>query len=381
MKISEVVKKLDEWAPPSSAERWDNVGLLVGDASSETSGAVVCVDLTEEALDEARTRGAKLIVNHHPCIFPKDHGLSRVRSGDASSRLIYRAIQEGVSVYASHTNFDRCALEVVHEIAEAMGATPVGRLQEKGPGSCVKLVTFVPTGEVDKVREAICAAGAGQIGDYDFCAFLVSGEGSFRGLTGTNPSVGKPGKLEKVAEVRLETWVPRGLESQVLAALRSAHSYEEVAFDWIPVEQPPASKGIVRGLGYGFYGDFEKPISFEEFSARAAKAFETKGMIVSPARFADSDFKKPILKRMAFSPGKGSSFVSSARAAECDVYVMGEVGYHSALDGAKSGMAVVELGHRESERFFLKVMTKKLESLGLKVFEMNRPMQTVFSVS
>ncbi|MBL7716131.1 MAG: Nif3-like dinuclear metal center hexameric protein [Bdellovibrionales bacterium] len=375
MKISEVVKKLEEWAPSSAAERWDNVGLLVGDASAETKAAVVSVDLNEEALAAARARGARLIVNHHPCIFPRDHGLSRLTAGDRKSGLVFRAIQEGIAVYASHTNFDRCAMEVVEQIAAAMGARPVGRLHDRGAGSCVKLVTFVPLANLEAVRAAICAAGAGQIGDYDFCTFTASGEGTFRGLSGTNPAVGQAGKLERVAEVRLETLVPRGLEGAVLAALRGAHPYEEVAFDWVPVEQPPASKGVVRGLGYGFYGDFDQPISFSEFSSRVARAFETKGMIVTPAGLGGADSSSKMLKRMAWSPGKGSSFVSAARAAGCDVYVMGEVGYHSALEGAAAGMGVLEIGHRESERFYLKVMTEKLKSLGLDAQELNTPTQ------
>jgi hypothetical protein len=99
----------------------------------------------------------------------------------------------------------------------------------------VKLVWFVPREALDVTREAVFAAGAGRIGDYTRCAFSTDGTGTFLGGEGTSPAVGQPGREERVAELRVETVVPRERVDDVVAALKAAHPYEEVPFDLYPL--------------------------------------------------------------------------------------------------------------------------------------------------
>lgn len=94
-----------------------------------------------------------------------------------------------------------------------------------------KLVVFVPREALDGVREALFAAGAGRIGDYEHCSWYTEGTGTFLGGEGTSPNVGQAGREERVAELRLETVFPADRQGEVLAALRRAHPYEEPAFD------------------------------------------------------------------------------------------------------------------------------------------------------
>ena len=94
-----------------------------------------------------------------------------------------------------------------------------------------KLVVFVPREALAKVREALFAAGAGRIGNYEHCSWYGEGTGTFLGGEGTSPNVGQPGREERVAELRLETVFPSERQDEVLAALRRAHPYEEPAFD------------------------------------------------------------------------------------------------------------------------------------------------------
>ena len=94
-----------------------------------------------------------------------------------------------------------------------------------------KLVVFVPREALDTVREALFAAGAGRIGDYQRCSWYTEGTGTFLGGESTAPSVGQPGREERVAELRLETVFPAERQNEVLDALRRAHPYEEPAFD------------------------------------------------------------------------------------------------------------------------------------------------------
>jgi hypothetical protein len=94
-----------------------------------------------------------------------------------------------------------------------------------------KLVVFVPREALDPVRDALFAAGAGRIGDYERCSWYTEGTGTFFGREGTEPSVGQAGREQRVAELRLETVFPEERQEEVVDALRRAHPYEEPAFD------------------------------------------------------------------------------------------------------------------------------------------------------
>jgi hypothetical protein len=98
-----------------------------------------------------------------------------------------------------------------------------------------KLVWFVPREALDVTREAVFEAGAGRIGDYRKCSWYTAGTGTFLAGEGTDPSIGQVGHEERVNELRVETVVPVELVSQVVAALRKAHPYEEVAFELYPL--------------------------------------------------------------------------------------------------------------------------------------------------
>ncbi len=103
-----------------------------------------------------------------------------------------------------------------------------------------KLVVFVPAEALDAVRDALFAAGAGRIGDYERCSWYAEGTGTFFGGEGTDPAVGSAGREERVPELRLETVYPVERESAVVRALREAHPYEEPAFDLYPLADPPS---------------------------------------------------------------------------------------------------------------------------------------------
>ena len=94
-----------------------------------------------------------------------------------------------------------------------------------------KLVVFVPPHALEAVRDAVFGAGAGRIGDYERCSWYTEGTGTFLAGEGAAPTVGERGREERVRELRLETIYPLDRQKDVVAALRSAHPYEEPAFD------------------------------------------------------------------------------------------------------------------------------------------------------
>jgi hypothetical protein len=98
-----------------------------------------------------------------------------------------------------------------------------------------KLVVFVPREALETVRDALFAAGAGRIGEYERCSWYTAGTGTFLAGAGASPTVGEPGREERVAELRLETLFSEERHDEVVAALRRAHPYEEPAFDVYPL--------------------------------------------------------------------------------------------------------------------------------------------------
>jgi len=355
--VNDILKSLQNLTPEATAESWDNVGLLVGNKKTQTRGAVLSIDLTQEAIQAAQSQGYRLIINHHPCIFPKSKGMRSI-TNEGKTGLVYQATRAGISVVSTHTNFDQCALEVPALISEALEVVAQGRFfDEQIP--LTKLVYFVPISDAQKVNEAVFGAGAGHIGRYDQCAFQTEGTGSFRGLSGSRPRLGKKGKQERVQELRVETIFPRGLKRNILKALQSSHPYEEVAYDLYSVEQKPSGLGLIQGLGYGFFGDYKKAKSPQEFTRLIKKAFLIKNFLITgvlPRK----------IKRIGFVAGKGSSFIASALEQGCDIFITGEAGYHDAREASQRGMCVIEIGHTQSELYFLKTLEQWCKNWGIR---------------
>lgn len=356
IRVSDLVGKLKALAPFDYAEDWDNVGLLCGDPAARVTGVVVSVNLGQESLAEASAARANVIVCHHPPIF---RPISKITS--ASNPFLYMAIRRGISVVALHTNFDLASKQLNQRLCEDLGGAYLEPLAVRSsPGSppssrMGKFVTFVPEASLEKVRMALGDAGAGYIGNYSHCTFASPGIGTFWGRENTNPAVGKAGRLERAPEMRLETIFPWRLRDKVVKAARSAHPYEEMAYDVYEVLLP------VEG-GYGFVARVPKSTSFvfQKLTQRVKKLFRIKDTVVVGPGLDDKNYK---VRKFAFSPGSGSSFVAAAIAKGVDTYICGEVGYHQMLEAKRAGLTLILLGHSYSERFFVETTAGWCEEL------------------
>src|ERR1700744_942760 len=192
MQISAIIDHLESLAPPAYQETYDNAGLLTGSGIWECTGVLATLDVTEEVVREAVARQCNLIVAHHPIVF---RGLKKITGKNYIERTVIAAIKEDIAIYAIHTNLDNMVSEGVNgRIADRLGLDLAGR-QGVLPreSSLQKLYCFVPVGQMEIVRSAIFAAGAGQIGGYSECSYSVEGTGTFKGGEGTQPFVGHPG--------------------------------------------------------------------------------------------------------------------------------------------------------------------------------------------
>lgn len=128
MKIKDIARAIETFAPTNLAESYDNVGLLVGDPNAEATGILINLDVTESLIDEAKAAGLNLIVTHHPIWFT---GLKRLNGENYVSRIIIKAIQEGVALYACHTNLDNVQQGVNRMIGERLGIADMQLLNVK----------------------------------------------------------------------------------------------------------------------------------------------------------------------------------------------------------------------------------------------------------
>lgn len=132
IKVKEIAKVIEDFAPLSLQESYDNAGLQVGDPEANVSAVLLCLDVTEDILREAIERECNLIVSHHPLIF---HGLKCLTGADPTQRIVAEAIRRGIAIYSAHTNLDAAAEGVSAEIAHALRLTNLRPLCPAAPGA------------------------------------------------------------------------------------------------------------------------------------------------------------------------------------------------------------------------------------------------------
>ncbi len=356
-KLSEITRFFENLAPLSLQESYDNAGLLTGDLNSEISSVLVTLDATEEVIEEAIAKKAQLVVAHHPIIFS---GLKKITGKNYVERTIIKAIKNDIAIYAAHTNLDSVTGGVNSKICEKLGLENCTVLQPAS-GQLKKLITFIPESHTDKVREALFAAGAGNIGDYDSCGFVADGTGSFRGNEKSNPFVGKKGEVHLEKENRFETIFPAYLQGKIIQALLNSHPYEEVAYDIYTLDNQ------FDKIGMGMVGTLAEPVAEKDFLTQLKETFNT-GVIKHTA------LKGGKVKKVAVCGGTGSFLLKRAIAVGADFFVSGDFKYHEFFD-AENKIVVADVGHFESEQFtkelFYELLTKKFPKFAVHLSEAN----------
>ncbi|MEG1545701.1 MAG: Nif3-like dinuclear metal center hexameric protein [Bacteroidaceae bacterium] len=333
MKIKEIVCALERFAPLPLQDGFDNAGLQVGLTEVEATGALLCLDVTEAILDEAIALGYNLIVSHHPLIFK---GYKSITGKDYVERCIIKAIKNELVIYAAHTNLDNAQGGVNYKIAEKIGLKNV-RILEPKENSLLKLVTFVPIAQANKVREALFDAGCGSIGNYNSCSYNIEGEGTFRAGEGTHPFCGTINELHTEKEVRIETILPAYCQATVTKVLLSSHPYEEPAYDFYPL------KNSWLQTGAGIIGELEDYETELDFLKRIKKTFDVGCL-------KHNKLTGKLISKVALCGGAGAFLLPQAINNEADAFITGEIRYHDYF-GHEGELLMVEIGHYESEQY------------------------------
>lgn len=333
MKLKELINFLEQIAPPAFQESYDNSGLIVGNAQAEVTGVVLCLDSIEAVLDEAIEKGYNVVVAHHPIVFK---GLKRLTGKNYVERVIIKAIQNNIALYACHTNLDNVKLGVNARICQKIGLEKTQILAPK-KGLIQKLSVNVPTDQSDIVRNALFNAGAGQVGNYEETSFNVIGAGTFKAKEGANPYVGTVGTRHYEPEVKIDVIFTIDKQHKVLRALHETHPYEEVAYDLIPLNNENSE------VGSGMIGELPSYMDEMEFLKHLKKVMQTD--CVKYTQLTDNP-----VKRVAVCGGSGVFLLKKAIAQKADVFVTADFKYHEFFD-ADNRIVVADIGHFESEQF------------------------------
>lgn len=339
--ISSIISVLERWAPPSLQESYDNSGLLTGSPDMPFTGAVVCLDATEEVILEASAKGYNMVIAHHPIVFS---GLKKLNGKNYVERAIIAAIRNHVAVYALHTNLDAVHTGVNRRIGEMLEIRDMAILRP-AKNQLLQLSTYIPQASAEAVRNALFEAGAGTIGQYSNCSFSLDGKGTFRADDGANPYIGNIGETHTESEVRVELIVPRWLKGNVEAALKKAHPYEVVAFNWIALEN------VHQEVGSGMIGTLSKPMNTLDFMNQVKGTF---GGMVRHTRLLSET-----VQRIAWCGGSGSFLLEDALRQQVDVFLSSDFKYHQFFD-AEDKILIADIGHFENEQFTMQLIYEVL---------------------
>jgi dinuclear metal center YbgI/SA1388 family protein len=333
--LTDIIAVLEEAYPPQLAHDWDSVGLVCGDPAEEIVSVTLAVDATAAVVDTVGTQG--LLVAHHPLLL---RGVDTVAASTPKGALIHRLIRDRAALFTAHTNADAASPGVSDALAEALGLAVDAVLDPAASGPALdKWVVFVPVDDAESLRAGLFAAGAGHIGDYSHCSWSVTGTGQFLPGTGASPAIGTVGAVEHVVEDRVEVIAPARLRGQVLAALRTAHPYEEPAFDVFSLAALPA------GTGIGRVGSLPRSLRLAEFVDLVNSALPQTCWGVRAAGDPDTP-----INRVAVCGGAGDSLLGAARAAGVQAYLTADLRHHPADEHCRdSDVALIDVAHWASE--------------------------------
>lgn len=357
MTIKQLTLFLEQFAPLSMQESYDNAGLLIGNQEQNIESALITLDVTNEVLNEAIAKGHKLIIAHHPLIFK---GIKKLTGSSHVEELVVKAIKNDIAIYAIHTNLDNMYHGVNAKLAEKLKLTNLKILQPDG-SQLKKIVVYCPLDYADALREAMFKAGAGNIGRYDHCSYNTTGEGTFRAKEGTNPFVGEIGKTHVEKEVKIESVVSSLNLAQVIKAMIAIHPYEEVAYDIFPLENTQTATGA------GMIGELKEEISINDYLKKVKEALQAQTI-----KF-NAPINRPI-KKVAFCGGSGSFLIHRAYNAGADVFITADIKYHDFFEHLNQ-MTIVDAGHYETEQFtkelLYEILKENFTNFALQISETN----------
>jgi dinuclear metal center YbgI/SA1388 family protein len=346
IKVKDITNFLEQWAPLAYQETYDNAGLIIGDPLMEITGILVCLDVIEAVIEEARNKNCNLIIAHHPIIFKP---IKKLTGTNYIERCIMQAIKYNISIYIIHTNLDNILQGVNQSIAQQLDLQSHTILLPKSH-TLQKLTVFVSPLQIEQVRATLHQAGAGHINDYHHCSFTSgAGTATFEREKSTYfpvPTLQQGHKVEGAITHQLEVVVPTYLCKTVITSLKQLYPCGELAYCVQSIENLDVQ------VGAGVIGELLEPLDSQSFLI-----FLKEKMGLVCVRHS-APIKKAI-EKVALCGGAGIFLLPEAIRQGADAFVTADVKYHDFFD-AEGQILIADIGHYESEIGIKKLICNKL---------------------
>jgi len=340
MKVKNLLNNLDKIAPFFLQESFDNSGIQFADLDATVTKILLSLDVTQNVLDEALENKANLIIVHHPLLFSPLKQITKQKNS-----LLFKVVTNKINLLALHTNYDLAENGLNDYVANLLGIKKISSLQSSSE-KIFKFAVYIPVQHADKLSQAIFKAGAGKIGRYSETSFNIAGKGTFKPMEGTNPFIGKTGEKEEVQEIKIETVVTERNLDSVLQAMKNVHPYEEPVYDVYELRTKPS-------YGIGIFGEIERKAEISKFSLEVKNRLQARYV-----RLIKSNNRK--IRKVALCTGGGGSLLEQANNKGADLYITGDITYHTALRAKELGLNVLDVEHFDTEKFFVEALYEQL---------------------
>lgn len=352
MLLSEIIRILEKDFPLNLQEKWDNSGLILGDKNSEIKKAQISLDITENVIDKAIEKEVDLIICHHPMIFSS---IKQINDSTILGKKILKLIKNGISVYALHTNLDDAKEGLNQYVAEKLMGQNIKIMDEK-TYSVYKMSVFIPEVAFEEILSIVNKSK-----ELEFLGY--------KKVSYTSKSIERIEENEEIKESLSYKMEFVGEKENLYALfnkIKTRHPHKEPAYEIIALEN-----NYKTGTGLGRIFTLEKEMKLDEYIN-----FIKEKLNLNYVRLVRSN--NSLIKKVAIVNGSGSEFWEKAHRLRADVFITGDIKYHTALDAFEKGLNLIDIGHYESEHFFNEIIIKKLsDNLSLEVYNEKRILETV----
>lgn len=331
MKAKQLVDRFEQFALKKLAMEHDPIGLQIGSLNHDIHKVMTTLDVRPEVVDEAIANHVDFIFAHHPVMFHPARNLDL----DVPQNAMYaKLISHGITVYAAHTNLDSADGGMNDWLAQALGLDHLEGLVPGYAESVFRLTVQVPKVYATAVRMSLVDAGA-EVSSDQFAGYTYEIDGTvyYVPKAGADPTIGAAGEPREVEDSRLEFEVPEKNLNHVLKTLADVHPLSKPLYNLIRLEDKK------HHFTMGRVGDLPRSITLKEFAEQCKRAFNVTGL-----RVVANDLNRPI-KKVAILGGDGGKFFNLAQQKGADVYVTGDVYYHTGHDMLAADLPVVDPGH------------------------------------
>ena len=331
-KVNDIVSRFEQFAPKWMAEEGDPVGLQLGDLNQSVHKMMVTLDVRPETVQEAIDNNVDFIFAHHPALF---HPIVQPMDLTVPQNAMYaKILKHNITVYGAHTNLDNANGGMNDWLAELFDLQDTIPLLPTREEKMYKLAVFTQSNTVDTMRHAITAAGAGDLANYKNCSFSFSGTSRFVPVDEEHSYISdEKNKMIEMVQEKIEVIFPERLKNKVLKAMFDNHPQKDFIYDLYEVQ------GLGRKYSMGRVGDLPTPMTVKEFAEKCKEVLDIPG-----TRVISKDINKKV-KRIAILGGSGARFYTDALKKNADLYLTGDVSYHTGHDILASGINVVDAGH------------------------------------